>query len=376
VPTARTCHNRVGKGDPVQPQINYAPSATRSPSRTAAVLAIVASACVLLGWYLPYVSFAGRSASMSDDSSNIELAVLGPAVVGIIAGIVGLRGQRFGSALATGAAAGVSTMCLVFVAAVYEVVSEAGDFGLGGDYSYNVGFFLHVVAAVAAMLAALMSFAMLQEAARQEDKSVNPSIATLGAIGVAASALGFLLPDNGFSIFDIPSVPIKGAYLTFIGVFAIVGIVGFASGRPTGAALGAGAAVTPLLVWVADAMNEQEYGSGFFGGINDGNTALVALGAAAGVIFGVAGMASAGAGARRAGSVPASAPSGGWGSAVPEPLITPVPSAVPAATAPAAPSVPAGWHPDPVGRHEQRYWDGATWTSHVADAGAVGSDPL
>ena len=39
-------------------------------------------------------------------------------------------------------------------------------------------------------------------------------------------------------------------------------------------------------------------------------------------------------------------------------------------------SSPAGWHPDPMGRHEHRYWDGAQWTEHVADAGRSGHDPI
>jgi hypothetical protein len=37
---------------------------------------------------------------------------------------------------------------------------------------------------------------------------------------------------------------------------------------------------------------------------------------------------------------------------------------------------PAAWFPDPYERHEHRYWDGASWTAHVADAGSVGTDPL
>ena len=36
---------------------------------------------------------------------------------------------------------------------------------------------------------------------------------------------------------------------------------------------------------------------------------------------------------------------------------------------------PAGWHPDPTGRHQLRYWDGLRWTGHVSDVGAVGVDP-
>lgn len=34
----------------------------------------------------------------------------------------------------------------------------------------------------------------------------------------------------------------------------------------------------------------------------------------------------------------------------------------------------AGWNPDPYGRHEQRYFDGAQWTEHVSDAGVQGTD--
>jgi putative membrane protein len=36
----------------------------------------------------------------------------------------------------------------------------------------------------------------------------------------------------------------------------------------------------------------------------------------------------------------------------------------------------AGWFPDPGGRHQLRYWDGAVWTEHVRDHDVVGTDPL
>ncbi|MDH5236099.1 MAG: DUF2510 domain-containing protein, partial [Acidimicrobiia bacterium] len=36
----------------------------------------------------------------------------------------------------------------------------------------------------------------------------------------------------------------------------------------------------------------------------------------------------------------------------------------------------AGWHNDPLGRHESRYWDGTQWTEHVSDAGVQSTDPL
>lgn len=38
--------------------------------------------------------------------------------------------------------------------------------------------------------------------------------------------------------------------------------------------------------------------------------------------------------------------------------------------------IPAGWQPDPRGRHEYRYWDGTQWTDHVSDHGEVSEDPV
>lgn len=37
---------------------------------------------------------------------------------------------------------------------------------------------------------------------------------------------------------------------------------------------------------------------------------------------------------------------------------------------------PAGWHPDPQGRFESRYWDGTRWTEHVSTNGQPTVDPL
>ncbi len=38
--------------------------------------------------------------------------------------------------------------------------------------------------------------------------------------------------------------------------------------------------------------------------------------------------------------------------------------------------LPASWQRDPSGRHSMRYWDGSTWTPHVADGAAVALDPI
>lgn len=38
--------------------------------------------------------------------------------------------------------------------------------------------------------------------------------------------------------------------------------------------------------------------------------------------------------------------------------------------------VAAGWHPDPYGRHQYRYWDSTKWTGSVSDNGVVAEDPV
>ena len=37
---------------------------------------------------------------------------------------------------------------------------------------------------------------------------------------------------------------------------------------------------------------------------------------------------------------------------------------------------PASWHPDPMGRHQLRYWDGKIWTDHVSNNGVQATDAL
>ena len=58
-------------------------------------------------------------------------------------------------------------------------------------------------------------------------------------------------------------------------------------------------------------------------------------------------------------------------------LAGPGPAPLPGVAPPAVAATPAaGWHPDPMSRHEYRYWDGQTWSDQVSDAGTVTSDPL
>jgi uncharacterized membrane protein YeaQ/YmgE (transglycosylase-associated protein family) len=43
---------------------------------------------------------------------------------------------------------------------------------------------------------------------------------------------------------------------------------------------------------------------------------------------------------------------------------------------PVADEVGAGWHHDPTGRHQWRWWDGNAWTEHVASGGVASTDPI
>jgi hypothetical protein len=64
------------------------------------------------------------------------------------------------------------------------------------------------------------------------------------------------------------------------------------------------------------------------------------------------------------------------GSAGPPAASAPIAPAPGPSVPPAPPGTPAGWQPDPAGRHEHRYWDGGRWTEHVSDGGTQSVDAL
>ncbi len=39
-------------------------------------------------------------------------------------------------------------------------------------------------------------------------------------------------------------------------------------------------------------------------------------------------------------------------------------------------TAPSNWYPDPMKRHQLRFWDGSVWTHHVSNNGVTGIDPL
>lgn len=57
------------------------------------------------------------------------------------------------------------------------------------------------------------------------------------------------------------------------------------------------------------------------------------------------------------------------------PLTTGQPVAQPVVQ-PVASGQPAGWYPDPLGRHQLRWWGGVSWMDAVMDGGVQASDPV
>jgi Protein of unknown function (DUF2510) len=73
-------------------------------------------------------------------------------------------------------------------------------------------------------------------------------------------------------------------------------------------------------------------------------------------------------------SRPAPVPSGPTPPPQPAPDTTPTISSP--TTAPTPPPPGPEWARDPSGRHQYRWWDGTSWTDHVADNGQESADPL
>jgi len=63
---------------------------------------------------------------------------------------------------------------------------------------------------------------------------------------------------------------------------------------------------------------------------------------------------------------------GAPGAGIPRGSLSPAPGT----TGSPAAAPPPGWHPDPVARHEHRYWDGDRWTEHVVSGGTPAVDPI
>lgn len=172
----------------------------------------------------------------------------------------------------------------------------------------------------------------------------------IGGLCLFGLSGAMLIPENGYSILDIPDGLMKTGALVWALVPSIAGAVAaFSRTRlKVGFAFGVASSHAALMLAIATSDDVSEgMASGFFSISNEGLfnvTAILAF-----VLLGAALVTSS---------------SGGGAQA-----------ALAAGGTSAAGSTGAQWAADPFGRHQMRYFNGSEWTAAVSDHGVVGTDP-
>ena len=302
--------------------------------RSAATMGLIAAVLYVLGIFLPYVSGGGDSGSLADGGSEVYAMYLLPALVGGIAAIMALQGKHIAGAVAGGVAAGMLGMTVLLLAIVFRLVDAFGEFS---DISLGVGFFAHAAAVVLSLIAGFSALG-----GRRGGAAVNPAVATFAAISFVGVPFAILLPENGFSVFDIGDGLIETAMFVFALASPLLGVIGALSRSRTGLAVAAGVAIGHLGVVMSMAVQNQNEGDPLLSGFSVSHEGLYNFSLVASVILcaiGVLGTAAATGGAT-------------------------------AGVAGAA----SQWAADPFGRHELRFYNGSEWTSAVSNRGVVAMD--
>lgn len=327
----------------------YQPVATSAGSRQgkpAALVGLIAAALYAVGVFLPYVSGSGVSASLADGGKEVYAIFFIPAAVGVIAALRSLTsGSITAAGIAAGTAVGAFGVAQFFVAIFYRTVSEAG-----GGVSYGVGFYCHAGAVVLA-LAAVMMGQSLPRTDLDSRRPLNAVVCTLGGLAFIGAGAAILLPENGYSVFDIPDGVIKSSAIAWGVVSPAAGLFAALSRVRARVGFAAGVAVGHLGVVVGLSIQNTNSGSGINTGFGVSNEGLYNISVvASALLVGVALLMNTQEG------VPSVAASSGFGYQ-------------------AASASSAQWAADPFGRHQLRYFDGQQWTASVSDNGAVSVDP-
>ena len=307
---------------------------TAQAGRPAATMGLIAAILYALGIFLPYVSGGGDSASLADGGGEVYAMYLLPAVVGAVAAVMAMQGKQIAAAVAGGVAVGMLGFTVLLLAIVFRLVDSFGDFG---DIGYGVGFFAHAGAVVLSVLGGLSALG-----GRRGGAAVNPAVATFAAISFAGVPLAILLPEDGFSVFDIGDGVLEGAMFVFALASPLLAVIGALSRSRTGMAVASGVSIGHLGVVVGMAVQKQNQGDQLLSGFSVSHEGLYSFSVVASVILcavGVLGTAAASGGVAAGGSAAGSQ-----------------------------------WAADPFGRHELRFYNGMEWTSAVSDAGVVGMD--
>ena len=304
-----------------------ATTAGRQVRQKVAVSAIAAAGLYILGTYLPLVSGNGGSFKLADGDGAVWMWVV-PAVVAIVAAGAAFAGKPVGGTIAAGVVtglAGMSTFQLIMTHKAYDIPGV----------SKGAGYWALSLAVTTAIGTAVT---LLTSRAAGEPRCDQPTslIAAVAFLGVPAA---ILLPADGFNpLADIDDGLIKFGLVVWALLAPGLALAQVASRRQSGVAFGAGVAFAHLgytvMVLQSDSGSSAAVGLGHTAIYHWTMVAALALSAVA--------------------------------------LVRSF-AAAPAATAPATSSA-GQWAPDPYGRHQYRWWDGAQWTGNVSDHGVVGVD--
>ena len=199
---------------------------------------------------------------LDDFADNLSIAVLIAAIAAVVGGVATAFRWRWGSGLAGGAGLAMAGLGALSVGLAELPLQTARDFAaIPNPQSFtltlttDIGYWLLVAAAA---LGVLVFFASLNEAFGDRRPGLNPWIAALGALSTVVAVIGPMLPegravfsDNWYRVEGIGSPPalLLLGRLVQLGLFLLVGIVGYLCVRRWGLALVVGG-VLPV-VWLA-----------------------------------------------------------------------------------------------------------------------------
>ena len=250
---------------------------TAQAGRPAATMGLIAAILYALGIFLPYVSGGGDSASLADGGGEVYAMYLLPAVVGAVAAVMAMQGKQIAAAVAGGVAVGMLGFTVLLLAIVFRLVDSFGDFG---DIGYGVGFFAHAGAVVLSVLGGLSALG-----GRRGGAAVNPAVATFAAISFAGVPLAILLPEDGFSVFDIGDGVLEGAMFVFALASPLLAVIGALSRSRTGMAVASGVSIGHLGVVVGMAVQKQNQGDQLLSGFSVSHEGLYNFSVVASVIL-------------------------------------------------------------------------------------------
>lgn len=325
---------------------DYEVSGTESSSNALPVMALLAAGLYLGGLFAPMVSGGGEGSSLASGGPEAIVMYLAPLALAVVAAFAGFGGGAVAGAVAVGVTIGLAGVSTFFVLFVFRLLDTMGDFG---GVSAGPGLWLLGGAVVVAFAAVFVAIGTGSRRAAGDEMSGMPVACVLGSLAFLGVPLALLLPNDGFSVFDIGDPWMEAGIVVWAIVPPMVGLLFALTRRRLAVGLAFGVALGQGGLVIAMAMGRVGGGSMLFQVFGVGREGLFNGSVVAAIVLCGLGLAQ------------------GRQSA---------PVAMPAAVMPAQPPPVVGqWAADPFGRHQLRFWDGTAWSDAVSTNGVVSSDP-